>query len=141
MTRRHDVVAAAFRIDRHRDGARPVVRGDAGGDAFPRFNGNGKGRAVARLVLPRHVLEAQLVGAQLGQRQANQPASVLGHEVDGVGRRHLRGDDEIALVLAILGIDQDDHAAVAQVIDDLVDRRQEALAFRVFDSLQAVLHR
>ena len=75
----------------------------------------------------------QLVGALARQRQADQAAAVLGHEVDGVGRRHLRGNDEVALVLAVLGVDQDDHAAVAQVLDDLVDRRQEALAFRVGD--------
>ena len=65
---------------------------------------------------------------------------MLGHEVDGVGRRHLRGDDEVALVLAVLGVDQDDHAPVAQILDDLVDRRKEALAFRVCGRLQAVLH-
>ena len=128
-------------VDGRGDGAGAVVRGDAGGDAFAGFDRNGEGRAVARLVLARHVLEAQLVGALLGQRQADQAAAVLGHEVDGVGRGHLRGDDQIALVLAVLGIDQDDHAAVAQIVDDLGDGRQEALAFCVFDPLQAVLHR
>ena len=74
------------------------------------------------------------------QRQADQAAAVLGHEVDGVGRGHLRRDHEIAFVLAVLGVDQDDHAAVAQVLDDLVDRREEALAFRVCGRLQAVHH-
>jgi hypothetical protein len=66
---------------------------------------------------------------------------VLGHEVDGIGSGHLRRHDEVALVLAVLGVDQDDHAAVAQIVDDLVDGRQEALALCVFDSFQAVLHR
>ena len=138
---RDDVVVVLGGVDGGGDGAGAVVRGDAGGDAFARLDRDREGRAVARLVLARHVLEAQLVGALLGQRQADQAAPVLGHEVDGVGRRHLRGDDQVALVLAVLGVDQDDHAAVAQVVDDLVDRRQEALAFRVFDPLQAVLHR
>ena len=74
------------------------------------------------------------------ERQADQAAAVLGHEVDGVRRRHLRGDDEVALVLAVLGVDQDDHAPVAQVLDDLVDRRKETLAFGVCRRLQAVFH-
>ena len=131
---RDDVVVVLGGVDGGGDGAGAVVRGDAGGDALARLDRDGEGRAVARLVLARHVLEPQLVGALLGERQADQAAAVLGHEVDGVGRRHLRGDDEVALVLAVLGVDQDDHAAVAQVLDDLVDRRQEALALRVLDS-------
>ena len=97
-------------------------------------------RAVARLVLARHVLEAQLGRPLARQRQADQAAAVLGHEVDGVGRGHLRRDHEIALVLAVLGVDQDDHAPVAQILDDLVDGREEALAFRVCGRLQAVHH-
>ena len=56
----------------------------------------------------------------LGQRQADQAAAVLGHEVDRVGRRHLRGDDEVALILAVLVVDQDEHAAVARLVDDLL---------------------
>ena len=70
------------------------------------------------------------MGARLRQRQAHEPAAVLGHEVDRVGRRHLRGDDEIALVLALLGVDEHDHAPVAHVLEDLGDRRQAAAAFR-----------
>ena len=130
---RDDVVEVLGRVDGRGDGAGAIVRGDAGGDALARLDRDREGGAVARLVLARHVLEAKLVGALARQRQADQAAAVLGHEVDGIGRRHLRGDDEVALVLAVLGIDQDDHAAVAQILEDLVDGREEALAFRVGD--------
>ena len=44
-----------------------------------------------------------------------------GHEVDRIGRRHLRRDDEVALVLAVLVVDQDEHPAVARFVDDLLD--------------------
>ena len=71
-----------------------------------------------------HGFELQLVGAALRQGEADQTAAVLGHEVYGVGRRHLRRDDEIAFVLAIGSIDKHDHAAVAQVFDDLGRRCQ-----------------
>ena len=43
---------------------------------------------------------------------------MAGHEVDRVGRRHLRGDDEVALILAVVVVDQDEHAAVARLVDD-----------------------
>ena len=67
------------------------------------------------------------IDALLGQRQADQPAAVLRHEVDRVGRRHLRGDDQIAFILAVLVIDQDEHAAVARLVDDLLGRGEEAV--------------
>jgi hypothetical protein len=34
---------------------------------------------------------AELVDSRLGEREADQAAAMLGHEVDRVGRRHLRG--------------------------------------------------
>jgi hypothetical protein len=46
------------------------------------------------------------------------------HEVDCIRRRHLRRDDEIALVFAVLVIHQNEHAAVARVVDDFFDRRE-----------------
>ena len=52
---------------------------------------------------------------------------MLGNEVDGVGGRHLRRDDEITLVLALLGIDQNEHPAVARILDHFLDRRKEAM--------------
>ena len=40
-------------------------------------------------------------------------ARVHGHEVDRLGRHEVGGEDEVALVLAVLGVDEDDHPAVA----------------------------
>ncbi len=97
-----------------------------------RFDRLREGRAVARGVGAHHELETQLVGARLRQRQADETAAMLGHEVDGVGRRHLRGDDEVALVLAILGVDEHDHAPVPHILENLGDRGQDAL-FEAFD--------
>ena len=45
---------------------------------------------------------AELVGALLGQAEADQAAGVRGHEVDRLGRRELRRDRQVALVLAVL---------------------------------------
>ena len=43
------------------------------------------------------------------------------HEIDRVGRGHLRRDHQIALVLPILVVDEHEHAAVARLLDDLLD--------------------
>ena len=51
-----------------------------------------------------------------------EPAPVRRHEVDRVRRAHLRRDDEVALVLAVLVVDEDEHPPVARVLDDLLDR-------------------
>src|SRR5262249_41717045 len=47
------------------------------------------------------------------------------HEIDRSGRRHLRGNDDVALVLTALVVDEDEHAAVARVLDDVLDRRDD----------------
>jgi hypothetical protein len=75
-----------------------------------------------------------LFGALPGHGEADEAAAVLGHEIDRVGRRHLRGDHEVALVLAVFGIDEDDHAAIAQVVENIADWRDEALALGVGDT-------
>jgi hypothetical protein len=49
---------------------------------------------------------------------------VFGHEVDGFRRRQLRRNDEVALVLPLFVIDQDDHPAVAKFLDSFLDRRK-----------------
>lgn len=43
---------------------------------------------------------------------------MLGHEVDGFRRDVFGGHDEVALVLAVFFIDQDDHAPRFQLGDD-----------------------
>ena len=134
VPRRDDVLMRLVRIDGRGDGERAVVGRDARRNAFLGLDGYGEGRAVAGTVVARHQLEAELMGALLGHREADEPAAMLGHEVDLVGRRHLRRDDEVALVLAVLGIDENDHAAVAQVIEDVRNGRDEALPLGIGDA-------
>src|SRR6478736_8930123 len=65
---------------------------------------------------------SSFVGAIGRQRQAHEPASLLGHEVDRLGRGELRGQHEIALVLAVLAVADDDHLAAAEVLERVLDR-------------------
>ena len=48
-------------------------------------------------------------------------ATVRRHERDRLGRDELGGDREVALVLAISVVDDDDEAARADVLDRLLD--------------------
>ncbi len=50
------------------------------------------------------------------------------------------GDDEIALVLALLGVDEHDHAPVAHVLEDLGNGGQAAAALREGDGAGIVRH-
>ena len=50
-----------------------------------------------------------------------------GHEVDRLGRHVLRGHHQVALVLAVGRVDDDHHAARANVLDRLLDRGERPL--------------
>jgi hypothetical protein len=60
-----------------------------------------------------------LLAALAGQGQADQAAAVFGHEIDRVRRDLLGRHDQIAFVLAIFIIHDDDHAPLAQIFDNL----------------------
>ena len=111
-------------VDRDLDGARAVGGRDAGGDAVARLDRDREGRLERRLVLGRHQVEPELVAALRRQRQADQPAAVGRHEVDRLGRDELRRHREVALVLAVLVVADHDHAAGADLLDRLFDRRE-----------------
>ena len=63
------------------------------------------------LLVADHQRDAQLVEPLAGHRQADEAAAVAGHEVDRLGRHLLGRDREVALVLAVLVVDDDDHLA------------------------------
>ena len=121
MARRGDVGCRFARVDRNSDGAGAIMGRDAGAHALTRLDRHGEGSLVARRVVGGHERQAQRIDPRPRQREADQPAPVGGHEVHGFGRGHLRGDDQIALILAVLVIDKDEHAPVARILDDILD--------------------
>ena len=66
-------------------------------------------------------VQAQLVAHRARHRHADQPATLLGHEVDRLGCDVLREHHEVPLVLPVGVVDEDDHAPLAQVFEDLGD--------------------
>ncbi len=121
VTRRDDVGRASSRIDGRAHGVRLVVDADAGRDALARLDRDRERCLVDRFVLGRHQLEAELVAAPGGQREADPAARLACHEVDRVRSDVLGSHDEVALVLAILVVDDDDHLPGGDVLERLVD--------------------
>ena len=82
-------------------------------------------------VLRHHQRNLELVEPLRRHRQADQAAAVPRHEVDRLRRHLLRRDRQVALVLAILIVDDDDHLAGADRLDRVLDageRRRFRLA-------------
>ena len=85
-------------------------------------------KAVPRRASLRCVIGGRPSSSQrssVRQRQI-EAARVRRHEVDDLGRRELGGDDEVALVLAVGVVDDDDEPAVADVLDRRLDRGERA---------------
>src|SRR6185503_1589557 len=110
-------------IDRDVNRRRSIARGNSGRDPEPPLCVNAD-RERRRLILGvplRHLRQAKLVATLASEGQADQAPPVQGHEVDGLRRDQLRGANEVALVLAILVVRDDDELAVLQVVDRLFD--------------------
>ena len=111
-------------LDRGQDGARAVGCGNAGGHALARIDGFAEGGAEVGGVVRRHQGQAESVAALAGQREADQAAAEGGHEIDDFGRHLFGGDGQVAFVLAILVVDDDQHAPGASFLDSLGNGRE-----------------
>ena len=121
MAGTNQIARLAGGIDRHADGVRAVGRRNAGGDAFGRFNGFAKRGAEARVVARRHGRQLQRVANFGAERETDQAARVPRHEVDDLGSDFFGGDGDVAFVLAILIVDDDEHPAGPKVLDRFGD--------------------
>ncbi|MCY1450942.1 hypothetical protein D9M71_677830 [compost metagenome] len=98
-----------------------VIGRDAGGDTLGRLDADGEVGLELRGIGLHHRRQAQVGGALAGERQAHQAAAVGDHEVDVRRLDQLGGHDQVAFVLAVFVIDDDHHAAQADVLEDLGD--------------------
>ena len=108
---------------RHRDRARAIVRRHPGADADPGIDWRRKRglelRRIALVALDER--QTELPHALLGEREGDEPAGPRSHEVDRFGRCALRRHEEIALVLAVLVVDENHHAPLPHVRQNLLD--------------------
>ena len=118
----HQVAGHCIAGDSGRDRARAIRGRDAGGHAAGRLDRDGEGGAMACAVARGHRRQLQAFAAFARQSQADQAARVTRHEVDRFRRDVLGGKHEVALVLAVFLVDEDDHAAGGQLGDQLWNR-------------------
>src|SRR3954454_2717394 len=104
-----------------------VVGGDAGADALGGLDRDGERGLQRRLVLRRHQLQTELLATLAGQRQADQAPGFLGHEVDRLRRGELSRHHQVALVLAVRAVADDDHMTAANLLDRLLVRRERSV--------------
>ena len=99
------------------DGGRLVLHADAGGDAESRvgIDGDGEGGAKLRGVALDLRVQVQAVAGLRREREANDAARVLHHEVDRLVRHLLGGVDDVPLVLAVLVVHEHDRLAGLEV--------------------------
>ena len=80
---------------------------------------------MPRAIGLRHQRQAQLVHARTRHGKADQAARITRHEIDRIRRRELRGDHQIALILAVFIIHQDEHAPAARFFQQFLGWRDE----------------
>ena len=112
---------AVVRGDRQdRRGA--VRRRDAGRHAFPGVNRHREAGPEGGGVVGGLRRQVELVGLLRRDGEADQPAALLEHEVDRLRRDLLGRERQVALVLALGVVHEDDHPSGAQFIEDFADR-------------------
>src|SRR2546426_331172 len=103
---------------------RAVVGGGAGRDAASGVDGHGERGPHGGRVVRDHHRDLELVQPLAGHRHADEAAAVLGHEVDRLRRDLVGGHHEIALVLAVLVVNDHEDAPLADLLDRLLDGRK-----------------
>ena len=76
-----------------------------------------------------HQGQAKRLRTRPRQRQANQAAPVLGHEVDCRRIGPVADDTEVPLVLAVFVIDENEQLAGARIGNHILNRRQRRRGF------------
>ena len=120
------VVGPHVGIDERADRHGAVIGRRAGGHPAARIDGDGEGGAHRRGVLGDHHAQLELVEPLAGHRHADQAAAVGRHEVDGLRRGLVGRHHEVALVLAVFVVDDQQDPAQADLLDALLDRSEHA---------------
>ena len=76
---------------------------------------------VIRIVL-HHLPDLKLIEAAADDRRADQSARIRRHKIDMRGREFFCGDDDIALILPVLIVNDNEHPAGSDVRDRLFNR-------------------
>ena len=133
VSRASEVRGTGFGVGQSADRGGAVVDRDARRASLAQqIDRNGEGRSEQRGVVLLHHVQFELGATLLRQRCAQDATALLKHEIHDLGGDLFRGDDEIALVFAVLVIDDDDDFSVAEVLDDLLHAIEHRLLCHVY---------
>ena len=121
------VLRGGIRVGEDADRACPVRRADAGRDALARIDAHRERGPETSLVALHHLWEVELLEPFGRHRDADHTARVLADEPDHFRRACLGREREVAFVLAVLVIDDDDHSTGCDLGDRLVDGAERRL--------------
>jgi len=117
VARNHEVLGVGPLGGGYPNGVCPVCGRNTRGHPLTSLDADGKSGVVRALVVDGHHGQSQTIHTLGGHAQTDQPTAVSGHKID-VLRGNLGGcDSEIALVLPVLVVHQDDHTALSDVVD------------------------
>lgn len=125
----HQVVGLGMGIGEDANGGGAVGGGDAGGgaEAAVGIDGDGEGGAEGCGVDGGLWGEVEAIAGFTFEGDAEDAAGEAHHEVDGFGGDVLGGADEVAFVFAAFVVDEDDHPAVAERVEDVWDRAEQGI--------------
>src|SRR2546428_426121 len=126
VTGAREIFGAAVRVHHRANGDGAVVGRRARRHTTPGVHRDGERSAEWRRVVGHHHGDLQLVEPLTGHGHADQPPPVLGHEVDGLGRRFVGRHEQVALVLTVLVVGDQEHPALPDLLDGLFDTREPA---------------
>src|SRR5437899_2249533 len=124
MARTREVVGAHERVDERADRDGTVVGRGAGRDSPLGVHGDGERGAHGSGIVGDHHRDLELVQTLTEQRDADQAPTVLGHEVHGFRRHPVGRHHEVALVLAIFVVHDEEDAPLTDLLDALLDGRK-----------------
>ncbi len=117
-----ECLGSGSRVGKRTYGGSAVLNGNTGGAAFQLVNGHGERRAEHRCVVLDLTRQLQLVAAAHGYRRTQHTACVFQHEIDLFGSDFLGSHDEVALILAVFVVNDDDEFAGLEIPDSLLYR-------------------
>lgn len=121
MARPHEILRAGIGIGERAGGGGALLRRDAGGEARPVIHRDGEGGGQGRVVDRHHRIEPQAPRLRDRERRADDPGRMPNDEGHLLGRAQGRGDDEVALALAVVVVGDDEDLAFLEGLDGFGD--------------------
>ncbi len=120
------VAGTCRRITQRLDRDRPIRCGDPGGRAVAVVDGVHERRALRLGVVVDHQRNVERLEAVAREWRADHARGVTDEKGDGLGGGVLGRHDEVALVLAVLVVDDDDDLTATDRCDGVGDRGEDA---------------